>query len=132
MTRNILATLAILAVAAPCTSRAQTPAAANRTREIAALFSKHKHTVKEKRGVRMEKYKNVAAEPVVASNPASYSGTYRSLDYDFTMRLRVAGNGSIEGSGTDPLDSESHIARPFTLESATACPARSTSRTRSG
>jgi hypothetical protein len=118
MTRNILATIAIFAAVAPCTSRAQTPAASSRTREIAALFSKHKHTLKEKRGVRMEKYKDVVAEPVVASNPASYSGTYRSLDYDFIIRLHVAGNGSIEGSGTDPLDSESHAARPFTLEKA--------------
>jgi hypothetical protein len=116
MTRYALFTFAVLAAAAPCTSRAQTPSAASRTREIAQAFSKSKHTVKEKRGVRVEKYKNVVAEPVIASNPASYSGTYRSLDFDFIIRLQVAGNGSVQGSGIDPLDSESHIARPFTLE----------------
>lgn len=116
MTRYILTTIAMLAVSIPC--EAQTSSASNRTREIAALFSKSKHKVKERRGVRMEKYKNVVAEPVVAANPATYSGTYRSLDFDFIIRLQVARNGSVEGSGADPLDFDSHIARPFTLENA--------------
>lgn len=80
------------------------------------MFSKQKHVVKEKRGIRMEKYRKVVAEPVVASNPATLSGTYRSLDYDFVIRLRVAQNGAVEGSGEDPLDADSRIARPFTLE----------------
>ncbi|HZJ00613.1 MAG TPA: hypothetical protein VFD22_08105, partial [Gemmatimonadaceae bacterium] len=119
MTRHLFATIALMVVVAPCTSPAQTTSASSRTREIAQLFSKSKHSVKEKRGVRVEKYKNVTAEPVVASNPANYSGTYRSLDFDFTIRLQVAANGLVEGSGIDVLDSESHIARPFTLEKAT-------------
>ena len=118
MTRHFLATMAILAAVAPCTSLAQTPSASARTREIAQLFSKNKHSVKENRGVRVEKYKNVVAEPVIAANPTNYSGTYRSLDFDFIIRLQVAGNGLVEGSGIDPIDSESHIARPFTLEHA--------------
>ena len=118
MTRNSLATIAILAAITPCTAPAQTPSAASRTREIAALFSKSKHLVKEKHGVRLEKYKNITADPVVASNPTNYSGTYRSVDWDFVIRLQVASNGSVEGSGADPLDFDSHVARPFTLESA--------------
>lgn len=119
MTRHLFATIAVIAAIAPCTSPAQTTSALSRTREIAQLFSKSKHSVKEKRGVRVEKYKNVTAEPVVASNPANYSGTYRSLDFDFIIRLQVAANGLVEGSGIDPIDFESRIARPFTLEKAT-------------
>lgn len=116
MTRYILTTFAVLSVAMPFTAESQsTTRASSRTREIAALFSKKKHVVKEKRGVRVEKYKNVTAEPVVASNPASFSGTYRSLDFDFVIRLRVAANGSVEGTGEDPLTIDSHIARPFTI-----------------
>ena len=116
MNRYTLSTLAVFTIAAPLAAQSQTASTSSRTQELAALFSKHKHVVKEKRGVRLEKYKNVVAEPVVASNPASFSGTYRSLDFDFVMTLRVAANGSVEGSGTDPLDFDSRIGRPFTLE----------------
>jgi hypothetical protein len=115
MIRYFLATIAVLTAAAPCTSQSQT-SSSTRVREIAALFSKHKHTVKEKHGIRMEKYKNVVAEPVNVVNPATLSGTYRSLDFDFVIRLRVAQNGSVEGSGEDALDFDSHAAKPFTLQ----------------
>src|SRR4029079_5428108 len=118
--------IAILAAVHPSIAPAQTPSASTRAREIARLFSKSKHSVKEKRGVRIEKYKNVTAEPVVASNPETYSGTYRSVDWDFVIRLQVAGNGSVEGAGADPLDFDSHIARPFTLESGKVDGARFT------
>jgi len=118
MTRYILATFTVFSMALPCTMDAQTTARSisSRTLEIAALFAKNKHVIKEKRGIRVEKYKNVTAEPVIASNPAIFSGTYRSLDFDFVIRLRAASNGSVEGSGEDPLNFDSHIARPFTLE----------------
>src|SRR5215212_12284989 len=105
MTRHILATFVALsaAIASPAHSQKATASVSQRTMELAALFSKSKHAIKEKRGVRVEKYKNVVAEPVVAANPSSYSGTYRDISFDFVLRLSVAGNGLVEGSGEDPV-----------------------------
>ena len=38
-----------------------------KAQEIAAAFTKNKHVVKEKYGVRMEKYKDVRSEPAVTN-----------------------------------------------------------------
>ena len=51
-----------------------------KAREIAAAFTKNKHAVKEKFGVRMEKYKDVRSEPAVKSNVSEYSGVYEVPD----------------------------------------------------
>jgi len=117
MTRSLIATIAVFSIIIPSRMPAQTQSvsASSRTRQIAALFAKSKHVVKEKRGVRVEKYKRVTVEPVIATNPAIFSGTYRTPDADFVVRLRVGSDGIIEGSGVDPLDVDSRISRPFTL-----------------
>lgn len=117
MARYILTTFIALLVANPSPAQSQKPvtSVSQRTTELAALFSKNKHVVKEKRGVRMEKYKKVVAKPVIAANPATYSGTYRDLSFDFVLRLRVAGNGNVEGSGEDPIDSDAQVSRRFAL-----------------
>jgi|GEM_PF-555618 len=117
MARYILATFVALIAANPSPAHSQKPATSvsQRTNELAALFSKSKHVVKEKRGVRLEKYKKVVSKPVVVADPATYSGTYRDLSFDFALRLRVESNGSVEGSGEDPIDSDANLSRPFTL-----------------
>jgi hypothetical protein len=77
--------------------------AARRARELASSFSKSKHEVKEKRGVRVEKFKEVRSEPALRGNAAEYSGTYEaSVGTDFTLSLKVAADGSVEGGGYDP------------------------------
>ena len=117
MTRYLHATAAALSIIATCEVPAQTVSlsASSRTREIAAMFTKSKHVVKEKRGVRVEKYKDVSAKPVVAANPAVFSGTYRAFDSYFVLRIRVSNTGSVEGSGEDVLDADSRTARQFVL-----------------
>jgi len=117
MTHLLLATIAAFSIAIPYRIPAQTQSASasSRTRQIAALFAKSKHVVKEKRGVRVEKYKRVSVEPVIAANPAIFSGAYRTSDADYVIRLRIESDGNVEGSGTDPLDFDSRISRPFTL-----------------
>ena len=89
--------------------------AQTRTRAIAASFSKSKHVVKEKRGVRLEKYKRVESEPVVKGNPQDYSGTYEVPDMGFAMQLRVDRNGNVEGIGYEAVGQDLSVRRSFTL-----------------
>ncbi|HVD61970.1 MAG TPA: hypothetical protein VNC11_13955 [Gemmatimonadaceae bacterium] len=96
-----------------------TPASAQRTnadvraRELAASFDKFKHVVKDKRGVRRDKYKDVRTEPVVRSNLQTLSGTYQEAGWPFSLRLRVDQNGRVEGTGEDPV--QDGVMRPFTI-----------------
>jgi hypothetical protein len=89
--------------------------AQTRTRAIAASFSKSKHVVKEKRGVRLEKYKRVESEPVIKANPQDYSGTYQVPDMGFAMQLRVDRNGNVEGTGYEAVGQDLSVRRSFTL-----------------
>ena len=89
-----------------------------RTQAIVASFDKTKHEVKEKRGVRMEKYKSVRHEAVVKSNPAGYSGTYEVPDVGFSLQLKVDRNGNVEGAGYEPVSFDSRVMHRFTLSNA--------------
>lgn len=95
---------------------AQTRDASSRTTQLVAMFSKNKHVVKEKRGVRMEKYKDVRSEPALRANPASYSGTYNT-DFGFVIALRAASNGQVEGSGRESIG-DTGVARTFVVRNA--------------
>jgi hypothetical protein len=110
---------AVIVVNALCAGIAssQQPRAASselRTQAIVASFNKSKHVVKEKRGVRKEKYLDVRSAPAVKQNPADYSGAYEA-DPGFFLRLRVDGSGLVEGTGSDPLNGEPAVSRSFTL-----------------
>jgi hypothetical protein len=86
-----------------------------RARELAAIFSKSKHEVKEKRGVRVEKFKEVRSEPAVRQSAADYSGEYvaASVESDYTLSLKVSAEGSVEASGYEPAPGG---GRAFTLK----------------
>jgi hypothetical protein len=86
-----------------------------RAQAIVASFNKSKHVVKEKRGVRKEKYLDVRSAPAVKSNPADYSGAYEASDARFSLELRIDTNGKVEGTGYDPLNDDSAVSRSFTL-----------------
>ena len=88
--------------------------ARQRARELAASFSKSKHQVKEKHGVRVEKFKDVRSEPVFRQNAADYSGEYEA-DSEYPFSIRVAPGGGVEASGYEPAP---HGARRFTLRDA--------------
>jgi hypothetical protein len=87
-----------------------------RTQTIVASFNKSKHVVKEKRGVRKEKYLDVRSVPAVKPNPADYSGAYETSDLRFSLQLRVDATGKVEGRGYEPLNDEAAISRSFTLK----------------
>ena len=115
--RVTVAAFLIPLLIAPLQVEAQSASASARTRELAALFSKNKHVVKERHGVRREKYKDVRSEPVVRSNAASYSGKYDG-DFGFKLDLIVQPDGRVEGSGREPLGGSANIARTFMLRNA--------------
>jgi hypothetical protein len=107
------------AICAGVASSQQTGAAGTelRTQAIVASFNKSKHVVKEKRGVRKEKYLDVRSVPAVKQNPADYSGAYDDLSgMGFSLTLRVNPNGLVEGSGYEPLNDEPAVSRSFTLK----------------
>src|SRR5205085_6077457 len=72
--------------------------ARQRARELADSFSKSKHEVKEKRGVRVEKFKEVRSEPAFKQNAADYSGEYEA-DSEYPLSIRVASGGVVEARG---------------------------------
>lgn len=97
---------------------ASAPQKQARTQAIVASFNKSKHVVKEKYGVRLEKYKEVRSEPAIRANSASYSGTYEVADLGFILHLRVDASGRVDGSGEEPLAGDARVARSFTLRNA--------------
>ncbi|MDT7779108.1 MAG: hypothetical protein QOC99_1620 [Acidobacteriota bacterium] len=88
----------------------------SRARELAASFSKSKHEVKEKRGVRVEKFKDVRSDPVFKADARGYSGTYEA-DFGCALTITVRADGRADASGSEPT---SDLARPrrFTLRDA--------------
>ena len=112
--------LGVLAVSLFCAAvgLSQQPGVAvteQRTRAIVASFNKSKHMVKEKRGVRKEKYLDVRSEAAVKQNPAGYSGEYEDSGLGFSLRLRVDRDGKVEGNGYEPLNGDTRLSRGFRL-----------------
>ena len=103
-------------------SSQQTPsgqsAVQTRTRAIVASFNKSKHAVKEKHGVRVEKYKEIRSEPVVKENTRDYVGSYEVPDFGFSLELRVDSKGNVAATGYEPVDADAAVMRRFTLRNA--------------
>lgn len=104
--------IAAIVTATPAAAQQTSAAAQARSSAIAASFIKSKDVHKEKHGVRKDKYIRVETEPAVRQNPADYSGTYE-LDMGFGLQLRVNRDGTFEGTGYEPLDS--NVRRTFAL-----------------
>ena len=93
---------------------AQQHSSQTKAQAIAATFNKHKNVVKEKHGVRTEKYKDVRAEPVVKQNARDYAGVYEVGDLGFLINIQVSNDGRIQADGY-----EQGRSRAFRLENAT-------------
>src|SRR5258708_8161441 len=79
-------------------------AQADRTQELVAALDKTKYKKKEKRDIKIEIYVNVKNEAVVKKNAAEYSGIYGDQNAGSRLTLKVASDGSAEGSGYDDGD----------------------------
>ena len=86
------------------------------TQTIVASFNKSKHLVKEKHGVRKEKYLDVRSVPAVKQDPADYSGAYEASDLGFSLQLHVDRNGAVEGVGYEPLNDGTAVSKSFILK----------------
>ena len=86
-----------------------------RIQAIVASFNKSKHVVKEKHGVRKEKYLRVQSVPA-KKQPTDYSDAYEDLSgMGFALTLRVGASGRVEGTGYEPMNGEPAVSRSFTL-----------------
>jgi hypothetical protein len=112
--RKFLAALILALGLVTSDAAARQADAQQRARELAALFSKSKHSVKEKRGVRVEKFLEVRGEPAVKRDAREYSGTYES-DSDCALSIKVGTDGGVEASGCEPSPER---PRKFTLRAA--------------
>ena len=66
--------------------------------QIAASFTKHKEVVKEKRGVRSEKYKDVQSEPTIRQNVKDYAGVYEVDGLEYVIVIDVANDGRVRAT----------------------------------
>ena len=89
--------------------------AQQRAREIAASFDKTKHKIKERHGVRKEKFMEIRSEPAVKADARDYSGAYEA-DAEYPLVIRVGADNRVEGEGFEPAPAQSR--RKFTLRDA--------------
>lgn len=106
-------TYVVIALLVACAVNAFSQQLSSQTRAqtLAADFNKQKHKVKEKYGVRMEKYKDVRSEPLVRQNIADYAGVYEMSELGYVINVQVGSDGKVQASGNEKT-------RTFTLENA--------------
>jgi hypothetical protein len=85
---------------------------------ILRAFNKKKYAVKEKFGVRVEKFKEVKSEPAVMNDIRAYAGVYTVPDLRFTLTLQVDAAGKVSGAGLDRAPADTGAWRAFTLRAA--------------
>lgn len=90
-------------------------AQADKTQELVAALDKTKYKKKEKRDIKIEVYVSVRNEAVVKKDAGEYSGTYGDQNADSRLTLKVAPDGTAEGSGYDEGD---HGKLNYTLKNA--------------
>jgi hypothetical protein len=110
-----LTSLAVAPIQLDAQNPSSSQSASARTSQLVAMFTKHKHVVKDKRGVREEKYKDVRTIPATRDNPSSYSGDYDG-GLGFALHLTVKSDGSVAGSGEEPYGDDPRISLPFVIE----------------
>lgn len=99
----------VLCMVSAVTAGSQQLSSQTKAQQVAAAFTKNKHAVKEKYGVRVEKYKDIRSEPAVRSNIADYAGVYEVQDLGFVINVQVSNDGRIQANGSEN-------SRSFTLE----------------
>jgi hypothetical protein len=91
---------------------------AQRARVIVASFNKKKHEVREKKGIRVEKYKEIRSEPAILKNIRDYSGSYEAQGLGLSLDLRVDSQGNVTGNGYEAVDEDQRVFRGFSLRNA--------------
>ncbi len=92
--------------------------AQQRTEEIVSSLNKSRYQLKEKRGVRKEKYRSVRSEPITKKNIADYSGQYEVPSLGYNLEIKVTNGGNIEANGYEPKNGDAQQGRKFTFRNA--------------
>lgn len=66
--------------------------------QIAAAFTKHKDVVKERHGVRTEKYKDVRSEPTIREDVKDYAGVYEVDGLEDVIVVDVTSDGRVRAT----------------------------------
>lgn len=115
LTIVVLLSLWLMPSLIPSNAIAQGLSAQRRTQEIVASFNKSKHSIKERHGVRVEKFKEIRSEPEVRKAAADYAGTYET-DSGYAFHIQVGADGRVEANGTEPAPRQE--SQRFTLTNA--------------
>lgn len=94
---------------------AQHQDAQQRAREIAASFDKTKHKIKERHGVRKERFMEIRSEPAQRLDARDYSGVYEA-ESEYPLTIRVGADNRVEAEGSEPT--QAGHGRRFTLKDA--------------
>jgi hypothetical protein len=116
--RIILAVLFFSLWLIPSHLYAQKIDAQQRTEEIVSSLNKSRYQLKEKRGVRKEKYRSVRSEPTTKKNIADYSGQYEVPGLGYNLEIKVTNGGNIEAIGYEPKNGDAQQGRKFTFRNA--------------
>jgi len=114
----VLSGLLALALVDARDALAQGSSVQARTQAIVTSFNKSKHVVKEKRGVRLEKYKEVRSTAAIKSNIRDYAGSYEAEGMGLSLDLKVDRSGNVTVNGYERVDMDSPVWRGFTLRNA--------------
>lgn len=114
----VLSSLIPLALVDAPVAVAQGSSIQARTQAIVASFNKSKHVVKEKRGVRLEKYKEVRSTAAIKSNIRDYAGSYEADGMGLSLDLKVDGSGNISVNGYEQVHMDAPVWRGFSLRNA--------------
>ncbi|MFN2601821.1 MAG: hypothetical protein ABR582_03575 [Gemmatimonadaceae bacterium] len=109
---------AVIAVGVMNAGNALAQTNAQRTNAIVASFNKKKHVVREKKGIRVEKYKEIRSEPAVLKNIRDYSGSYEAEGLGLSLDLQVDSQGNVTGKGNEAVDQDQRVFRAFSLRNA--------------
>jgi hypothetical protein len=116
--KAVLSGLIVLLVLDAGDAVAQGSSVRSRTQAIVASFNKSKHVVKEKRGVRFEKYKDVRSAAAIRSNVRDYAGSYEAEGMGLSLDLNVDASGNVSANGYERVSMDSQVWRAFTLRNA--------------
>ncbi len=87
----------------------------SRAQSIVASFNKKKSAVKERHGVRVEKYKEIRTTLATAAHLHDFSGAYEEVNLGSLLNLTIDDAGNVSGNGADAVDANAAVFRKFTL-----------------
>ncbi len=90
-------------------------ATSSRAQSIVASFNKKKDVVKERHGVRVEKFREIRTTLATTAHLHDFSGAYEEVNLASSLNLSIDDAGTVSGSGADAVDASEMVFRKFTI-----------------